>query len=129
VNVVVIDTTAYSVIIGNEWLSKTRATVDWNQMNATLRWYYGKTAYLFAVGPAMALLLYEKAKTKKKVRFQRDDEEEDAMFAYEQPAEVTVFLEHIRPHEYPALIYGLPGTVGTAEVPTRSASALQYAGT
>jgi hypothetical protein len=37
-DVVIIDTTAYSLIVGNEWLSKARANIDWDSMHVTLRW-------------------------------------------------------------------------------------------
>jgi hypothetical protein len=37
-DVVVIDTNAYSLIVGNEWLTKARAKLDWDDMTVTLRW-------------------------------------------------------------------------------------------
>ena len=37
-DVSVIDTNAYSVVLGNEWLSKTQANIDWKTMIATLTW-------------------------------------------------------------------------------------------
>jgi hypothetical protein len=37
-DVVVIDTTAYSLIVGNEWLTKAKAKIDWETMTVGLHW-------------------------------------------------------------------------------------------